>query len=290
MFPLAIVLTASFGLFASDAEVRDEVVAFIVDRLPLQDDGADGLREALEGVASRAGAVGIVGLLLLVYTASALMGAVRNSLNAVWDSDEDRPPLRGKLVDVLLVFGLGTLFALSLGIGLLGGVASTVADDLGVPNAVLDGGFAFVGKLLPIALAASVFTVALVALPAGGRALRDVWPGICVATLGYVLVQAGFSFYLENFSRYSAIYGSLGAVVAFMVFVYLAAMAFLLGAQYAAHWPRARAGELEGDGEPSDPVFQQVLDALRGLVVRRSRTEDKPNRRDRRDPPTTDPS
>lgn len=268
VFPLAIVLTATYGLVAADSGAEDEVVAFIVDRLPLRESGTADLRGALEAVATSARAVGVVGLALLVYSASALMAAVRNSVNAVSGIDEARAPLLGKLVDVLLVFGLGTLFALSLAIALLGGVAAGVGEDLGVPRSVLDGSLGVVSSVLPVLLAALVFTVALVVVPAQRRRVRDVWPGIVVATIGYRLVQLGFSIYLENFGRYSAIYGSLGAAIAFMVFVYLAAMAFMLGAEYARLWPRVRTGDPEGPGGgPSQPLRRRLAGWVKRLAV-----------------------
>jgi membrane protein len=268
VFPVAIVLTAVFGLIVNDAEAKDKVVEFIVDRLPVQESGGDDLRSALDRVASGAGAVGLVGLVGVAYAASALMGAVRNALNAVWDFDEGRPPLRGKALDVLLVIGLGSLFALSLAIALVEGVAADAARDAGVPETLIDGTFSFLSVILPIALAVAVFTILLRYVPAHHQRLRDIWPGVLLATIGYQLVQLGFTFYLDNFARYSAIYGSLGAIVAFMVFVYVAAMAFLMGAEYARLWPAVRAGELDPDpDEEGEPFGQQILGFLKGLAV-----------------------
>lgn len=265
VFPMAIVLTAVFGLVIG-GDARDAVVDFIVERLPLQEAGTTDLRSTLESVAANAGTVGAIGLVGVLYSASALMGAVRNSLNAIWDFDERRPPLRGKALDILLVFGLGTLFALSLTIALLAGVAEGVGRQIGIPETLIAGTFSFVSFAVPILLSAAVFTIALRYVPARRQPWRDIWPGVLVATAGYQLAQVGFAFYLGNFARYSAIYGSLGAIIAFMVFVYLAAMIFLLGAQYARLWPAARAGELEGDDD-GEPFGRQLVDFLKGLVV-----------------------
>lgn len=274
LFPLAIVLTAVFGLIVDDPNVQDEVVEFIIERLPLTDSGGQDLRDALDAVASGAGAVGAVGLVALAYSASALMGAVRNSLNAVWNFEEGRPPLRGKALDIFLVAGLGTLFALSLGIALIESLAEDVMRDIGVPDTLVDGTFNFVAILIPLALALAVFTILFRYVPARHQRLRDLWPGLVVATAGYKLVQLGFSFYLDNFARYSAIYGSLGTVIAFMVFVYVAAMAFLMGAEFARHWPAVRAGERDPDPEEEgEPFGQQVLGFLKGLAVRTDERE-----------------
>jgi len=276
VFPLAIVLTAVFGLVVSGPDTKDEVVEFLVERLPLQESGARDLRTVLDDVAGGAGAVGAAGLIGLAYSASALMGAVRNSLNALWEFEEPRPPLRGKGLDIILILGLGLMFALSLAIALIEGVATDVGRDIGIPETLLAGTFSFVAILLPLALAAAVFAVLLRYVPARHQRWRDIWPGVLVAILGYKLVQVGFSFYLDNFGRYSAVYGSLGAIVAFMVFVYVAAMAFLLGAEYARLWPAVRAGELDPDpGEDGEPFGRQVLGFLKGLAVRPERRRER---------------
>ena len=276
VFPLAIVLTAAFGLVVSGPDAKDEVVEFLVERLPLQESGARDLREVLDDVAGGAGAVGVAGLIGLAYSASALMGAVRNSLNALWEFEEPRPPLRGKALDIILILGLGLMFALSLAIALIEGVATDVGRDIGIPETLLVGTFSFVAILLPLALAAAVFAVLLRYVPARHQRWRDIWPGVLVAIVGYKLVQVGFSFYLDNFGRYSAVYGSLGAIVAFMVFVYVAAMAFLLGAEYARLWPAVRAGELDPDpGEDGEPFGRQVLGFLKGLAVRPERRRER---------------
>ncbi len=268
IFPTVIVLTAGFGLFIDDAAARDSVVGYLVDHLPLQESSVDDLRRSLEAVAGNAGAVGVLGLLGVLYSASALMGAVRNSLNVVWGIDQGRPPLRAKALDILLVFALGSLFAVSLGFGVLRSTASQAGRDIGIPDFLLTSTVNASGVLFQLAVTGLVFTVVLRLIPPRHQPLRDLWPGILVATVGYALVQLGFTAYLQNFGRFSAVYGSLGAVVAFMAFVYVAAMTFLLGAEFAQAWPAARAAQLDEDDAEIRGIGQRLLNWLRGLVVR----------------------
>jgi uncharacterized BrkB/YihY/UPF0761 family membrane protein len=120
-----------------------------------------------------------------------------------------------------------------------------------------------------------VFTVLYTTLPVNRPRIRDVWPAIVFATIGFELVKWGFSVYLDNFSNYSAIYGSIGAVVAFMVFIYIAAIVFLFGTEMAALWPEVRAGKHDpGSGDdddddgPSKSIGEEVRDFLKSLVTR----------------------
>lgn len=269
LFPAAIVGTAIFGIAIGDDEARNEVADFLFDTLPLSEDqGRRDLRNAVDGVTRNTGALGVAGLAGLLYSASALTAATRNSLTIVWGGERRRPPLRAKALDVLLVLGLGLLIGFSLAITVARSLAADLGEDLGILGRVLESAFGASGFVIPLASSAVVFGVLFRVVPHPRPRLRDVWPGIAFATIGYELAKRGFAVYLDNFENYSAVYGSLGAVIVFLVFIYIAAIVFLLGAEYAALWPRVRAGEFDDTG-PGKPLREEVRDFLRGLVVER---------------------
>jgi membrane protein len=268
VFPAAILMAVVFGLLISGEDARREVVDFLFDNLPLSEDqGRRELEKVVNDVTRNPGTLGVIGLAILLYSASALMGAVRNSVAVVWGSERDRPPLRGKALDILLVLGLGVLIGLSLMITILRGLAVDLGKDLGLTGRVLDGALDISGFLIPFLLSLIAFAVLYRVVPHPRPRLRDVWPGIVLATIGYELAKRGFALYLDNFADYSAVYGSLGAVITFLVFVYIDAMIFLLGAEFAALWPRVRAGEFDnGEGRP---LGEEIRRFLRGLVIER---------------------
>ena len=55
-----------------------------------------------------------------------------------------------------------------------------------------------------------------------------------VATLGWIVVSAGFAFYTANFAHYSKTYGSLATIVVLLLWLYLSVLAILLGAEVDA--------------------------------------------------------
>jgi membrane protein len=278
LFPAAIVTAAIFGIVIGDDEARSEVVEFLFDTLPLSgDEGRRDLEGAVDGVTRNTETLGLIGLVGLLYSASALMGAVRNSLAVVWGGERQRPPLRAKALDILLVVGLGVLIGLSLAVTVLRSLAVDLGEDLGIPGRVLDTGLDTSGFLIPLVLSAIVFAVLFRVVPHPRPRLRDVWPGVVFATLGYELAKRGFTLYIDNFGNYSAVYGSLGAVIVFLVFIYIAAIVSLLGAEYAALWPRVRAGEFDGGG-PGKPLREEIRDFVRGLVLERRTADDEEDR------------
>ena len=277
VFPAAILMAVIFGQIISGDDARREVVDFLFDNLPVsEDEGRRDLEKVVDDVTGNPATLGIIGLAALLYSASALMGAVRNSLAIVWGSERERPPLRGKALDILLVLGLGLLIALSLAATIVRGFAVDLSKDLGLTGRVLESALDASGFLIPFLLSVITFAVVYRVVPHPRPRLRDVWPGILLAAVGYELAKRGFALYLENFGNYSAVYGSLGAVITFLVFIYIAAMVFLMGAEFAALWPRVRRGEFDDSGE-GEPFGEEVRGFLRGLVFeRRDRKQDEP--------------
>lgn len=271
LFPLAILAVAVLGLVLRDDTLRDELLEFILDNIPVSEEGSTDLESLLRSVTSNRSTFGFLGLLALFWTASGLMGAIRDALNHVWDT-ASRPPLRGKLLDFLLVLAVaaGLIVSVGLSVGL-----QLAEDELADLVPLLSAGFV-VFRFLPIALTFATAAFLYRVVPDAPTSLRTVWPGALVAALGFEAAKYGFAFYLENFGRYNAIYGSLGAVIAFLFFVYLAANILLFGAEIASEYPRVKDAPLdEGEDEgPSQPLRVRLAGAARGLLFRQDDGDD----------------
>ncbi|MGH3093801.1 MAG: YihY/virulence factor BrkB family protein, partial [Gaiellaceae bacterium] len=148
VFPLAILAVAVLGLVLRDDSLRDDLLDVLLANLPLSQDGRADIERVLESVTSSESTFGFLGLIGLFWTASGLMGAIRDALNQVWDT-ESRPPLRGKLLDfaLVLVVAVGLLVSMALSVGLRVAEAS-VADVA----EWLTAGFVVFGFLLPVVL------------------------------------------------------------------------------------------------------------------------------------------
>lgn len=239
LFPLAILLVALGGVLLRDEDVKDDVLGSLFDVLPLSGEGQERLEELLDSVAEARNALGLIAVLGLLWTASGLMAAVRTALNLAWDVRARRPPLQGKLVDILLVGFVGILVMLSVALTATLEVAGAIGERLGPFGEGASALVSVAGFLAPVLV---LFVAALTVykfVPASRPPFRDIWLGAAFAAVAVEAAKRGFAFYLENFGDYNAVYGSLGAVIAFLAFVYLAANLFLLGAELAAEWPRA---------------------------------------------------
>lgn len=265
VFPAVIVIAAATGFLLDDESVREDVVEFLTRELPLSEtSGRSDIDKLLDGVATNAGTLGAVGLIALLIAASALIGATRNSLSSIFEEQVRRGPLRGKALDVLIVVVLGVLLTVSFSATVVNQFELDLSGGIGD---WLQGLFESLGgSVLSAIVTAVLFTVAFKVLPAEEHRLRDIWPGLVFAVAAYELLKRLFSVYLDSFSNYAAVYGSLGAVIAFMVFIYLASLFFLLGAAMAAEWPGIR--DDEGDDGEGKTIGEEVRDFLKGLVSR----------------------
>jgi membrane protein len=270
LFPLVIVLASFLSLVVDGHRVVD----LIVSNVPLTEDSSSQLRTLLEQTLARLGAVGFLGILGLLWAAGGMMAAIRSALNEAWDLDEHRPWLQGKLVDLLLLLAVAALALLSFGLTVatrfVGRYAGGAVEEVGL-GSTFDG--VVFGVVIPFVLALSAVLFVYRFVPASSPRTRDVLPAAALVAAVFVLLQHGFGFYLENFGNYNAVYGSIGAVVTFLLFVYLSASVLLLGAEVAAEWPGVRAEIARGEGldEERPPFVGQVRDALKGLVVRDER-------------------
>src|SRR5215210_1027486 len=255
--PLALLLVAGFGLAFEDADVRARVVKTVFENIPLStDDDRDRLEANVSEALNRAGSIGPFSILLLIAAGTGVMGALRHTINEAWDI-HDRPPLlRRKALDLALVLGATLVLALSLAVTATRRAAEVLDDEEGggVIAALLD----FLGDALPFVFGGAVILFLYCVLPMHRQRAQDVWPGVLVAIGLIALLREGLELYFEHLADCGALYGSLGALMALLLFVYAAGMVLLFGAEFASEWTR-----LPGQEETSAEV-RRLGSRLRG--------------------------
>jgi membrane protein len=269
LIPFVALLVSMLELFLPET-TQQSVVSWLVGVASLPDEFSQSVDAAVKDAGPPASATGAVALVGLIWAASGMMASIRSAFRAVWDSEADRPYLRGKLVDFVLVLGAGVLvvsaFGLSLVVQVVTETSSEIAAKLGRGESATAGLGAVVqlGASLTLALLAFGFLYRFV--PPVPVRIRDVVPGAVVAAVGVHLASAGFSIYLSRFGGFNNVFGPLGAILAFLLLVYAVAAILLLGACVAAAWPET-ATEPTGE-EEAVPLRTRLVRAARGLLIR----------------------
>lgn len=247
LFPLVLALVAVSGFVLRDDALRDDAISRLEEALPLSGSGRDAIATALRTAAGGATTATLIAIPGLIWSASGMMGAMRVAVDAALGVDgEGRNPILAKLIDFAFVLGVGLLAIASLVLTVVGQKAQDVRDlsrDWPDPlPALVD---LLAGSAVPVAVVvvtALIFATLYRVLPAHPPARSALAVGVIVATVLLEALKRGFAIYLTSVANYSSVYGSLGAVIAFLFFVYLAALILIVGAEVAAAWRDTAGG------------------------------------------------
>lgn len=169
-------------------------------------------------------------VLFALYSASNAVVAISEGLNQAYQVREERPYWRVFLMAVLLVLALAAVFLVAFAIFFFGPIAAkAVAGRLGFEL------LPFVLDIIrwPVLLLAVVLATALIYYftPNVQQQWRWLTPGSVFAVVGWIVVSLLFAFYVNNFGSYNKTYGSIGAVIVLLTWMYLGGLVLLIGGQ-----------------------------------------------------------
>lgn len=281
LFPLLIFSVGILGLVLQDSSLQRDLVDVVLEYIPLsQDRGRNDVEQAVRGVAGvGSGALGILGLIGMAWSGSNMFGVIRRSLNIAYDLELHRPLIRQKLLDLSMAIAFLPLFIASLAATASIRAARRASEEVPVVQEGSEAlGFAWevLPLLVPVAMSFCAFMFLYWVVPATKARPRDVWLGALVAALLFEASKVGFSIYVENFGNYNVVFGSLGAVVAFLFWVYISGNILLFGAEIASEYPRVMRGDYdeEDEQESSEPIRARVQRFLTGLLFHEHERKD----------------
>jgi membrane protein len=245
LFPGLLVVVSLLSLLGSYPETYESIVNTLRDAAPgtAVDTINSALRDALSN-RSNAGLLLIVGIVLAFYSASGAMGAAMRSLEAINRAEKGRSflPNLGVRLGLTLLVTLLVLVAF-LSVVIAGPLFSSIADAAGFPDFV-KGLVRYLRWPVGVAALLSAFAIVYALGPRrtpkrGDRSLRSVLPGAAVGTALWFAVSLLFTLYVSNFGSYDKTYGTLGAMISLLIWLWLGNLAFLLGALFNAEGYRA---------------------------------------------------
>ena len=196
----------------------------------------------------------VLGFLLALWTATGAMNALIRGLNRVYGRKETRSFLKQRITALAMLLCLLLAFALSFGLLVMGPV---ISESLGKAFD-LEGVFGWIWWTAewPILLLGLLFVFAAV-LYLGPNVAHPRWrfltPGSVVAVTVWLVASGLFAVYVSLFGSYNKAWGSLAAVIILLTWLWLSALALLLGAEINAEAERSR--ELR-QGQPAELELQ----------------------------------
>jgi len=230
LFPLLLFLVSLFGLVLESAnDLRAEMFFYLKQVMPYS--AFDLVKNTIEEVSANSSSGKLtLGILAALWAASAGIDSIRLVLNGVYNLTETRAWWKTKLYSLLMTLGLGVLVMVALGIVFYGSkFLMLILNTLNLPieSPLILGILQWV---IVAAVLITIFALLYNYLP-NHKSYRWVWvsPGAVTAIFLWLLVSYGFKMYLGYFDSYDKTYGSLGAMIILMLWLYLTALVILIG-------------------------------------------------------------
>jgi membrane protein len=232
LFPFFLFLTTLLG-YLPIPNLLDRMMEVLAQVLP-----GDALRLVQENlhqlVTGERGGLLSFGILAALWTSSSALTAIIDSLNRAYDVEEGRPFWKVRLIAILLTVGLSAFIVVALVLLTFGPqLGRWVADLVGLGQA-----FALIWTILRWPVIVGLLIVAMAMLYYLGPDVEQEWkwitPGSAVAVIGWLLTSLGFAFYVNNFGSYNATYGTIGAVIVLLTWMYLSGLFILIGGELNA--------------------------------------------------------
>ena len=257
IFPAVAAFVSLYGMVA-DASTIDAHLSIAAGIFPAG--AVDILHDQITKLAAKSDAklsLGFMtGLGVALWSANSGVKAIIDALNVVYDEKEKRSFVKLNLVSLLFTFValLSLMVALSVIV-----IAPIVFSVVGLSSL-----FSLAIVVLRWPLLLVLATVALAAIYRYGPSRREArWEwlsvGSAAAAIGWLISSVLFSWYIANFGAYNATYGSLGAAVGMMMWMWISAIVILLGAELNA--------EIEHQTARDSTVGSEKPLGLRGAVM-----------------------
>ncbi|MCI9070458.1 YihY/virulence factor BrkB family protein [Clostridium sp.] len=170
-------------------------------------------------------------LLLVVWSASSAFRAVIKGINKAYGLNENRSFIKRAFIAIICTFSLAFVILLTLILLVFGGlIGNLIASYLPHPIIVYRI-WNFLRYILVIFMMILIFASIYRYTPSKRLKWKEVFPGAIACTVGWLVVSLGFSFYINNFSNYSKIYGGLGAVIILITWLYLTSIILITGGE-----------------------------------------------------------
>ncbi len=249
LFPALLFLIALAGVVATG-----DLVARVVDMLSgaAPPDVINIIREQLVSLSQgEQGGILTFGVAAALWTSSAAMVAMIDSLNRAYDVEDARPWWKRRLTAIALTAGVAVFILASFALVLAGPqMAEWMAGRVGL-GPVFEWSWKILQWPLVFVLVALAFGLVYYVAPDVDQDWVFLTPGSVLATVLWLIGSLGFRFYVVNFGSYNETYGAIGGVMVLLLWLYLSGLVVIIGAELNAEIEHASPhGKAAGEKVP----------------------------------------
>lgn len=226
IFPLILFIIFVGGQFLQTSESRQLLDTTLKSAVPF---AMDNINLIIDQTLESSSSSGIIGVLGLIWSGSAVFNVLVSALNEIWDA-KPHSYWRRRFMAALSVLILGIVFLASF---FILPILTWVGSSLGLPY------FSFYNVIFEIVLGVLTIYLLFRVFPNKSVNKRAAFYGALVGTFLIELAKYGFLAYLGTvIDRYGSIYGSIAWIVALGIWVYLVGVLFFLSAEFGAEFER----------------------------------------------------
>jgi membrane protein len=238
LFPILLIGISIVGYKFSSPSSMADIQQFLTQFLPAQ---ADFLLANVQAISKARQQTGLLGLLGLLWSGRGMFLAMEYSLNKAWGNAPSRSFMGSNLLALSLIFIIGIILILIVAISSI----LTYLINLKVP--IFNFSLSQLSLIVTInqwvistLLIFLIFMVLYKVLPHSKLSIRDVVPGAVFSTIIWKIAEAVYIWYIANMANLAEVYGSIGSIIGILLWLYIAAAVFLLGAEFNISYLRRK--------------------------------------------------
>ncbi|MET3319431.1 UNVERIFIED_ORG: membrane protein [Peribacillus simplex] len=230
LFPLLILLLSILPYLNIDIQTTMDTIKTFMPT-----ETVEVIEENIINILSeRNGGLLTFGFLGTIWSASNGMNAFIHSMNIAYDVKETRNFIKARFISIILTLGLVVAFIVMLGLPVFGKVIIDLLQQVISLPEEMQSLFSLLRWIIAVVVISLVLTFLYRFAPNKSFPIKHVIPGAVTATVLWLGISLGFSFYVSNFANYSSTYGSLGGVIILMLWLYLSGLIFVIGGEINA--------------------------------------------------------
>ncbi len=189
-----------------------------------------------------------LGLITTIWLASRGVGAVIRGLNKAYDEKEQRPFWVVKGEAILFTIAFVVVIILTFLLLIFGEHVGNIMMNWIGQSTYMNDIWNFVRYGVMLSMMILVFAALYYFAPDRKLTCREVIPGAVFATFGWLLTSWVFAYYVDNYAKYSEIYGTIGGTIVLLIWLYISAIVILMGGEINATLAFDREGKEKSKG------------------------------------------
>jgi YihY family inner membrane protein len=225
LFPLMLVGVTAGSFVVEPERAMHEINRFVNIYLPVGEENQALLADTVRGVIESRGGVGIIAFLGLIWSSSRFFYVLVRGVNRAWDTEPYnwwRLPLKN--ITLLGIVASALLFGM-LAPTLVQSIRQWLPEQLGLFSKGMSRLLVFV----PVLVLFYGFTMLYKLAPRQRTKFSEVWLAALVVTVLLRLLSGLFVFYVQSFGQFNALYGTFGAIMILLLWIYLSGFIIIFG-------------------------------------------------------------